>query len=75
MKKYTLLVALSLVLISCGSDKKETSTNKAPAIAVTVSSVNSENNNSFFTASGKIKAANQVILSTRTSGFVDNIYY
>lgn len=74
MKKYTLLVALSLILISCGSDKKETSTNKSPAIAVTVSSVNSENGSPFFTASGKIEAANQVVLSTRTSGFVDNIY-
>ncbi|MBE9490767.1 MAG: biotin/lipoyl-binding protein, partial [Bacteroidetes bacterium] len=74
MKKYITLVALSLLLISCGSDKKETTISKTPAIAVTVSSVNSENNSPFFTASGKIKAANEVTLSTRTSGYVDQIY-
>jgi len=74
MKKYITLVALSLLLVSCGSDSKETSNSKTPAIAVTVSSVNAENNSPFFTASGKIEAANAVTLSTRTSGYVDQIY-
>ncbi len=74
MKKYFTLVALSLLLISCGSDTKETTTTKAPAIAVTVSSVNAKNNSPFFTASGKIEAENKVTLSTRTSGYVDQIY-
>ena len=73
MKKYTILLALSLLFISCGNDKKETKINKTPAIAVTVSAVNIENNNPFFTSSGKIEAANQVTLSTRTSGFVDQV--
>lgn len=74
MKKYISLVTLSLLFISCGSDTKETSTNKTPAIAVTISSVNLDNNSPFFTASGKIEAANAVTLSTRTSGYIDEIY-
>jgi len=74
MKKYTLLFSLLFTCISCGDDKKETTTNKTPTVVVTVSSVNAENNNLFFTASGKIEAENQVVLSTRTSGFVDKIY-
>ncbi len=74
MKKHITLVVLSLLLISCGSDTKESLKDKTPAIVVTVSSVEAENNNPFFTASGKIEATDQVTLSTRTSGYVDQIY-
>ncbi len=74
MKKYITLLILSIVLVSCGSDEKKATIDNSPAISVKVSSANVKENNLFFTASGKIKAANQVSLSTRTSGFVDKIY-
>ena len=74
MKKYITLIVLSLLLISCGKNEKEIAIDNSPAIAVTVSSVNSENSTPFFTASGKIEAIDKVTLSTRTSGFVDVIY-
>jgi len=75
MKKYLTIIALALLIISCGSDeKKNTSTNNTPAIAVIVSDINADTNNPFFTASGKIEAVENVTLSTRTSGYVDNIY-
>ncbi|MFK5982804.1 MAG: efflux RND transporter periplasmic adaptor subunit, partial [Flavobacteriaceae bacterium] len=74
MKKYITLLVLSFALVSCGSDDKKEAVNNTPAIGVKVSSVNAENNSPFFTASGKIKATNQITLSTRTSGYVDNIY-
>lgn len=75
MKKYFTLIALALLIISCGSDeKKNENANNTPAITVKVSAINADNNNPFFTASGKIEAVNNVTLSTRTSGYVDNIY-
>jgi len=74
MKKYITILAISLVLISCGSDTKEVETINTASVPVTVSSVNSENNNPFFTVSGKIEAANQIKLTTRSSGFIDHIY-
>ena len=74
MKKYITLLILSIVLVSCGSDEKKSLKKDTPTVAVKVVSVNSENSSPFFTASGKIKATNQVTLSTRTSGYVDNIH-
>ena len=74
MKKYITILAISLALVSCGSDSKEATLNTAPSIPVTVSSVNAESNSPFFTVSGKIEAANQIKLSTRSSGFIDHIY-
>ena len=74
MKKYSLLIALSLLIISCAKDTKEIKVDTTPAIAVEVSSSNSQNSNPFFTASGKIKAVNYSTLSTRNSGFVEKIH-
>lgn len=75
MNKYITIIALALLTISCGSDeKKTTSENNSPVVSVKVSSINTDNNNPFFTASGKIEAVESVTLSTRTSGYVDNIY-
>lgn len=74
MKKYSLIIALTLLVASCGSDIKENKTDNTPAIAVKVSATNAQNNSAYFTASGKIKALNNSVLSTRTSGFVDEIY-
>jgi len=74
MKNYIPLVLVSILMISCGSDTKETAKDQTPAIPIEVSSINSENSTPFFTASGKIEAINNVTLSTRTSGYVDVIY-
>lgn len=74
MKKYITLVALTLVIFSCGNETKETTAKNTASVAVKVSSVNTENNSPFFTVSGKIEAANQITLSTRSSGFIDHIY-
>jgi len=75
MKKYITIIGLALLIISCGSDEKKTiSESNSPRVSVKVSSINTDNNNPFFTASGKIEAVNNVTLSTRTSGYVDNIY-
>ena len=74
MKKYISLVFLSILMISCGNNTKETTISQTPTILVELSSINSENNTSFFTASGKIEAIDKVTLSTRTSGYIDVIY-
>ena len=74
MKKYSLLIALSLLIVSCAKDTKEIKVDTTPAVAVEVSSSNLQNSNPFFTASGKIKAINYSTLSTRTSGFVEKIH-
>ena len=75
MKKYITIIGLALLIISCGSDEKKTiSESNSPVVSVKVSAINTDNNNPFFTASGKIEAVNNVTLSTRTSGYVDNIY-
>lgn len=74
MKKYSLLIALLLLIVSCGNDSKEIKINNTPAVEVIVSTVNAQNSSPFFTASGKIEAVNKTTLSTRTSGFVENIH-
>ena len=74
MKKYITLVALTLVLFSCSNETKETTAKNTVSVTVRVSPVNSENNSPFFTVSGKIEAADQITLSTRSSGFIDHIY-
>lgn len=74
MKIYISLVFLSILMISCGKDTKESTISQTPTISVELSSVNSENSTSFFTASGKIEAIDKVTLSTRTSGYIDVIY-
>ncbi|MFK5880002.1 MAG: efflux RND transporter periplasmic adaptor subunit [Flavobacteriaceae bacterium] len=75
MNKYITIIALAILTISCGSDeKKTTSENNSSAVSIKISSINADNNNPFFTVSGKIEAVESVTLSTRTSGYVDNIY-
>ena len=53
---------------------KKNKTDNTPAIIVKVSTTKTQNNSPYFTASGKITAVNNSVLSTRTSGFVDRIY-
>ncbi len=73
MKKIiTVLAISSLILMSCGGDKKENLTN-LPTIPVQVSE-NTENvNGSFITASGKIESENSANLSTRMMGYVTKV--
>jgi len=74
IKIYSLLLVITFLILSCGGETKKIKKETSPAISVKVSSINSENDKAYFTASGKIKATNEVTLSTRSSGYVDNIY-
>lgn len=73
MKKIlTILTISSLILTSCGSDKKENAAD-LPAIEVQVAG-NIENSNSpYVTASGKIESENSANLSTRMMGYVTKV--
>ena len=74
MKKIIAILSISTVLLtSCGGDKKEQIT-KEPAIAVKVSGVSENNNSPFVTASGKIEAENSANLSTRMMGYVTKVH-
>ena len=70
----SLFSALLLILVGCGSPTDKTPIDKNPPISVSVSSVATESNSPFLSASGKIEAVNSVSLSTRIMGFVDKIH-
>ena len=76
MKKIITIITLSsLILTSCGSDKKENVAD-LPAIPVKVAgnSGNSGNSNSpYVMASGKIESENSANLSTRMMGYVTKV--
>ncbi len=77
MKKYTYtlaLIALSLVMVSCGSEDKKAVVDNSTPIAVKVSAVQSNGSNPFISASGKIEATNSANLSTRMMGFVNKVH-
>ena len=72
---YTsLLFSVVLGFNACSDSSKGTDIDSTPAVSVTVSSVASENNTPFLTASGKIEAVNSASLSTRMMGFVDKVH-
>lgn len=72
-KKIVAILSIStLIFISCGKEKKET-TNNEPAIAVKVSGISADNNSEFVTASGKIEAENSANVSTRMMGYVTKV--
>ncbi len=74
-KNYIIgLLALSLLVIGCGTDDKKTIANNETAVGVSVSSVSTDSNNPFVTASGKVEAAKSTNISTRMMGYVDKIY-
>jgi PBP1b-binding outer membrane lipoprotein LpoB len=59
MKKIITIITLSsLILTSCGSDKKENITD-LPAIPVKVAGNSGNSNSPYITASGKIESENQ----------------
>jgi len=77
MKKHiflTVIVTISLLFASCGSDHKTATIDEMTPIPVQASSVQADNNGQFVTASGKIDAANSANLSTRMMGFVNKTY-
>ncbi|MEZ4854335.1 efflux RND transporter periplasmic adaptor subunit [Flavobacterium sp.] len=71
-KAIAILTLTSIVLISCGSDKKET-TNTLPAIPVQVAGISSTDASPYVSASGKIEAENSANLSTRMMGYVTKV--
>jgi RND family efflux transporter MFP subunit len=73
IKIITILSISTVLLTSCGGDKKEQITS-APAIAVKVSGVSKNADGGFITASGKIEAENSANLSTRIMGYVTKIH-
>ncbi|NHN26284.1 efflux RND transporter periplasmic adaptor subunit [Flavobacterium jejuense] len=73
MKKITtLIIAITLTLTSCGSDKKEAVDN-TPAIPVKVSGKSINDTNPYVSASGKIESENSANLSTRMMGYVTKV--
>ena len=77
MKKYTYqfaFIALSIIMTNCGSKDKTALQNNTAPISVVVSAVQSNENNQFLTASGKIEATNSANLSTRMMGSVNKVY-
>jgi RND family efflux transporter MFP subunit len=71
-KIFTL--AVTLVLISCGSEDKKPITDNLPAISVQVNQVETNGNSPFLSVSGKIQATNSADLSTRIMGYVDKVH-
>ena len=77
MKKYIYLLSLTaatLFLTSCGSKDKKHVADNTPAIAVTTSQVEANNNSPFLSVSGKIQASNSADLSTRMMGYVNKVH-
>lgn len=73
-KKIIVILSISTVLLtSCGGDKKEKTTKEA-AISVKISGVSENSNSPFVTASGKIEAENSANLSTRMMGYVTKMH-
>ncbi len=73
-KFITAVIALSLLIVSCGSDNKTPVAQSMDPIVVKVSNLQADNESPFVTASGKIEAANSANLSTRTMGYVNKTY-
>ncbi|MDE1206425.1 efflux RND transporter periplasmic adaptor subunit [Tenacibaculum larymnensis] len=71
---YTIALAASLLVVSCGKKETTNNTNNKPAVHVKVAKVTANDNNPFITASGKVEATNSTELSTRMMGYVTNIH-
>jgi RND family efflux transporter MFP subunit len=74
MKKIITTITLSaLLLVSCGSEDKENTT-ETNAISVKIAGNNSNNSSSpYVTASGKIESESSANLSTRMMGYVTKV--
>lgn len=74
MKNIISIITLSTILLtSCGDDKKEKIT-ELPPIPVKINGKLEVNNSPFVNASGKIEAENSANLSTRMMGYVTKLH-
>ena len=71
---YTIALFTTLLMASCGKTETKNSNSDSPAVAVKISKVTVNSNNSFLSTSGKIEATNSANLSTRMMGFVTKIH-
>ncbi|MCF4101149.1 efflux RND transporter periplasmic adaptor subunit [Gillisia sp. M10.2A] len=73
--KTIYLFSTFLILFVLGCNSKETTSQEqaGPVVSVKVGSIAQESGGGYFTASGKIEAANSANLSTRMMGFVNDI--
>ncbi len=72
MKKITLMIIVTLVAMSCGSETKNTAATSSP-IKVMVYGKTSNEKQAYVAASGKIESENSANLSTRMMGFVTKV--
>jgi RND family efflux transporter MFP subunit len=76
MKSTISIITLSLtalLLTNCGNKEKKAQENNAPAVAVTLNKVDTNNSKTTITSSGKIEASQSAILSTRLMGHTEKI--
>lgn len=71
-KTIVILTITSLILTSCGGDKKEKVAD-LPVISVKVAGNSGNSNSPYITASGKIESENSANLSTRMMGYVTKV--
>jgi len=72
--KYIIaLIALSLILTSCGSHEEKSIVDNTPPVLVKVNSIQTNENSSFISASGKVEAEKSANLSTRMMGYVTKV--
>lgn len=77
MKKYKYLLILTiatLVITSCGKEKKKVVEDNSPAIKVKTQKVQLNTNTQFLSVSGKIQATNSADVSTRMMGYVKKVH-
>ncbi len=76
MKKFIYIFSLAVtsILISCGSEEKKVVEDNSPAINVKVNKVALNTNSQLLSVSGKIQATNSADLSTRMMGYVKKVH-
>ncbi|WP_452233236.1 efflux RND transporter periplasmic adaptor subunit [Lacinutrix sp. MEBiC02595] len=74
-KTYTILVlSVTLLVASCGSEDQKPVVDNSPAISVKTSQVEANGNSPFLSVSGKIQASKSADLSTRMMGYVNKVH-
>ena len=71
-KSFILTASLGLILMGCGSDKKQTA-DTTVAVPVTVADVDTGDSSTILAGSGQITAVNSATLSTRMMGYVESL--
>jgi len=73
-KIFEILFFLVLFMVFSCKDNVSIKENTTPIISVKTAKVSENNTNPFLSSSGKVEAVNSASLSTRTMGYVDNVY-